>query len=80
MSPEVASAHLDDTTIPTRWFDSNLNEVTKAEKTGRYYAYGEAPVPEGHPLCRAMTCCCLEGDADLEALARQAQPRQRGSD
>ena len=72
--PEIASALLKDTAIPTRWFDSDLNEVTKAEKTGRYYAYGEAPVPEGHPLCRAMTCCCLEKDEDLEALALKLCP------
>ena len=72
--PEVASALLKDTAIPARWFDSNLNEVTKAERTGTYYVYGEAPVPEGHPLCRAMTCCCLEKGEDLEALALKLNP------
>ena len=67
--PEVASALLEDTFIPTRWFDSELKEVTKAERAGRYYAYGEAPAPEGPPLYRAMTCLCLDEDENLELLA-----------
>lgn len=67
--PEVAASLLKNTAIPTRWFDSDLNEVTIAEKTGRYYAYGEAPAPDGRPMCRAMTCCCLEPNEDLNMLA-----------
>ncbi len=72
--PEVAAALVENTAIPTRWFDSDLNEVTTAEKTGRYYAYGEAPAPEGYPLCRAMTCCCLQQDEDLHMLAVYRYP------
>lgn len=67
--PEVAAALLENATIPTRWFDSDFNEVTTAEKIGRYYVYGEAPAPEGSPLYRAMTCCCLEKNEDLTMLA-----------
>ena len=74
--PEVASALLSDTIIPTRWFDSELNEVTKADKAGRYYAYGEAPAPEGAPLYRAMTCLCLDEDENLERLALRLNPGQ----
>ncbi|MBN1491880.1 MAG: beta-lactamase family protein [Phycisphaerae bacterium] len=72
--PEVASALLKDTAIPTRWFDSDLNEVKTAGRTGSYYVYGQAPVADGHPLCRAMTCCCLEDDVDFESLARKLNP------
>ncbi|MHC4477466.1 MAG: serine hydrolase domain-containing protein [Planctomycetota bacterium] len=72
--PGIASALLEDTAIPTRWFDSDLNQVTIAENTGRYYVYGQAPVPDGQPLRRAMTCCCLEKDVDLEALALILNP------
>jgi CubicO group peptidase (beta-lactamase class C family) len=74
--PEVASALLKDTSIPTRWFDSELNEVTKAEKVGRYYVYGEAPAPEGAPLYRAMTCLCLDESENLELLALRLNPGQ----
>lgn len=74
--PEVASALLEDTVIPTRWFDSELNEVTKTDKAGRYYAYGEAPAPEGAPLYRAVTCLCLDEDENLELLALRLNPGQ----
>ena len=67
--PEIAALLVEDTTIPTRWFDGSLREVTVAHSTGPYYAYGEAPVPEGHPLCRALTCCCVGREVDLESLA-----------
>lgn len=72
--PEIAAALLRDSSIPTRWFDSDLNEVKKAEKTGRYYVYGEAPVPNGPPLRRAMTCCCLDKNVDIETLALTLNP------
>ena len=72
--PEVAAALLKTTAIPTRWFDSALNEVATAEKTGRYYAYGEAPAPDGQPLRRAMTCLCLEQEEDLHMLAVYMYP------
>ncbi len=72
--PEVAEALLDETTIPTRWFDHDFNEVKTAEKAGRYYVYGEAPAPDGPPLRRAMTCCCLETNIDLESLAVKLYP------
>ena len=72
--PEVAAALLKTTAIQTKWFDSDLNEVKTAEKTGRYYAYGEASAPDGYPLCRAMTCCCLEPTEDLHMLAVNRYP------
>ena len=72
--PEVAAALLKDPAIPTTWFDSDFNKVKRADKTGRYYVYGEAPVPNGPPLRRAMTCCCLEANVDLDALALKLNP------
>ena len=57
--------------IPTRWFNERFGEVQVAQEPGRYYAYGEAPVPAGPPLRRAMTCCCVGKHVDLKALARE---------
>jgi len=69
--PELVSTVLDDTTIPTRWFNERFEEVRTASKPGRYYAYGEAPVPTGPPLRRAMTCYCVAQDVNLSALAEK---------
>ena len=69
--PELVAKVVDDPTIPTRWFNERFEEVQTAEKPGRYYAYGEAPVPSGPPLRRAMTCCCVANDMDLEVLAKR---------
>lgn len=67
--PELVAQVVADVTIPTRWFNDRFVEVTVAETPGRYYAYGEAPVPDGPVLRRAMTCCCLSDDQDLAGLA-----------
>ncbi len=68
--PELVATVVDDPTIPTRWFNERFEEVQSATEPGRYYVYGEAPVPAGPPLRRAMTCCCLDHDVDLEEVAR----------
>lgn len=45
--------------LKVRWFDDALNEVTKAEKPGRYAAYVEAAMPDGRKIRRAMTFFCV---------------------
>ncbi|MEQ8785553.1 MAG: serine hydrolase [Pirellulaceae bacterium] len=70
--PELVATVIDDPAIPTRWFNERLEEVDVASEPGRYYAYGEAPVPAGPPLRRAMTCCCVEKDVNLKRLAEEA--------
>jgi CubicO group peptidase (beta-lactamase class C family) len=80
-NPELVAKVVDDPAIPTRWFNERLEEVQTADKPGRYYAYGEAPVPSGPPLRRAMTCCCVADKVDLATLAgKWIQLTQRGTD
>lgn len=69
--PERVSQIVDDITIPTRWFNARFEEVKTADEPGRYYVYGEAPVPSGPVMRRAMTCCCTGQDVDLEAVAKR---------
>ncbi len=69
--PELVAKVVNDPMIPTKWFNERFEEVQTADKAGRYYAYGEAPVPSGPPLRRAMTCCCLADGVDLTALAKK---------
>ena len=70
-SPESVAKVVADPTIPTRWFNDRFEEVRTADRPGRYYAYGEAPVPSGPPLRRAMTCCCVGKEVDLPKVAEQ---------
>ncbi len=67
---DSVSKVVDDTKISTRWFNDRLKEVESANQPGRYYAYGEAPVPAGPLLRRAMTCCCVDEDVNLTRLAQ----------
>jgi len=67
--PELVAKVVDDPKIPTRWFNESFEEVKTAHEPGRYYAYGEAPVPKGPVLRRAMTCCCVGDDVNLRLLA-----------
>ncbi|MCB9873689.1 MAG: serine hydrolase [Planctomycetaceae bacterium] len=69
--PKLVATVVDDLTIPTRWFNQRFEEVETAIEPGRYYAYGEAPVPAGPPLRRAMTCCCVASDLKLTDLAEK---------
>lgn len=69
--PELVARVVDNPAIPTRWFNERFEEVGTADKPGRYYAYGEAPVPSGPPLRQAMTCCCVPDNVNLESLAAQ---------
>ena len=69
--PELVAKVVNVPTFPTRWFNEHFEEVQTANKPGRYYVYGEAPVPSGPPLRRAMTCCCVADDLDLETLAKK---------
>ncbi len=68
-APEQVKKVIDETTILTRWFNEEFEEVETADQPGRYYVYGEAPVPSGPNLRRAMTCCCVEADFNLIELA-----------
>jgi len=70
-NPGLVAQVIEDARIPTRWFNDGFGEVKTAGKPGRYYAYGEAPVPDGPRLRRAMTCCCLSEDQDLATLAEK---------
>ncbi|MEQ9408215.1 MAG: serine hydrolase domain-containing protein [Fuerstiella sp.] len=68
-NPELVAKVIDEPAIPTRWFNARFQQVETAGEPGRYYAYGEAPVPAGPVLRRAMTCCCVAGDLNLSDLA-----------
>ena len=68
--PELVATVVDHSSIPTRWFNQEFDRVAFAQRPGRYFVYGEAPTPDGPPLRRAMTCCCIELDANLENIAR----------
>ena len=70
-SPELVATVVNRHAIPTRWFNERFEEVEVAAKSGRYYAYGEAPTPHGPPLRRAMTCCCMRQSVDLKQLAAE---------
>lgn len=69
--PKLVAQVVTEIAIPTRWFNDRFEEVTIAERPGRYYVYGEAPVPDGPVLRRAMTCCCLGDDQDVASLAEK---------
>ena len=69
--PELVEQVVDDPKIPTRWFNEDFEEVQTAGNPGRHYVYGEAPVPSGVPLRRAMTCYCVVEGLALEALAKK---------
>ncbi|QDU98808.1 serine hydrolase domain-containing protein [Lignipirellula cremea] len=71
-NPELVATLVGNPAIPTRWFNEQFEEVAKAAETGRYYAYGEAPVPNGPALRRAMTCCCVGKDVNLKAVAEKS--------
>lgn len=68
---DLVATVVDDPEIPTRWFNERFVEVQVAQQPGRYYAYGEAPVPAGPKIRRAMTCCCIGNDVDLKSLAEK---------
>ena len=44
--------------LDVRWFDSDLNEVTRAEKAGRYGYYAEGKSKEGKIVRRGGTLYC----------------------
>lgn len=76
-NPQLVARVVEQTKIPTRWFNERFEEVKTARETGRYYAYGEAPVPHGPVLRRAMTCCCIGNDVTLEELAQKNLQSQK---
>ncbi len=47
-------------TKPARWFNSQLEEVTKPTVTGRYMVYLEAELPDGSLLRRSSTAVCVD--------------------
>ncbi len=69
--PQLVARVVEQPSIPTRWFNEKFEEVQTAHEPGRYYVYGEAPVPDGPVLRRAMTCCCVGKDVALEELAEK---------
>lgn len=73
-NPDEVASVVNEPSIPTRWFNEDLEEVVTASRPGRYYAYGEGPAPNGPPLRRAMTCFCVEAEADLVDLAGRLNP------
>ena len=75
--PQQVARVVDQTAIPTRWFNERFEEVQTAQEPGRYYVYGAAPVPAGPVLRRAMTCCCVGSDLALEELAQKRLLSQR---
>ena len=78
--PELVATVVPDPAIPTRWFNERFEEVRIADKPGRYYAYGAAPVPSGPPLRRALTCVCVGSRVDLADLAeRRIQATRPGA-
>jgi hypothetical protein len=79
--PQLVATVVDNPAIPTRWFNERFEEVLTAREVGRYYAYGEAPVPDGPVLRRAMTCCCVGKDVTLAEVAqRRVHSERRASD
>ena len=48
--------------IEVRWFNDELEEVTKADKPGRYLAYIEGQTPSGMKIRRALTLYCRPAD------------------
>jgi CubicO group peptidase (beta-lactamase class C family) len=48
--------------LNVRWFDADLNEVTKPEKPGRYAFYAEGTTPSGKQIRRAGTMYCGSSD------------------
>ena len=68
--PDTVAGMVDDPSIETRWFDADLNEVRRADRAGRYFAFGEATGPTGIPFRRGMTCVSVDEDVDLAMLAR----------
>lgn len=77
--PELVVTVVGEPTIPTRWFNDRFEEVETATEPGRYYAYGEAPVPAGPPLRRAMTCCCVKNGLSLRDLAERTNAKAADS-
>ncbi len=45
--------------LKVRWFDADLNEVTRADAPGRYAAYVEGVAEDGSVIRRAYTFVCL---------------------
>lgn len=78
-NPEQVSRLLDEIVIPTRWFNEQFREVETCDQPGRYYAYGEAPVPSGPELRRAMTCCCVGKEFNLTELAAARLAESHGA-
>ena len=60
--PELAEKVLGKFPLTVRWFDSRLNEVSKAETTGRYAFYAEGTGPNGIHIRRAGTMYCMPWD------------------
>ena len=48
--------------LKARWFDKDLNEVSKADHPGRYMAYIEGDCPMGFKVRRALTFYCRPPD------------------
>ena len=58
--------------MSVRWFDSELNEVTKADKPGRYAALIEGVSPEGLRIRRAYTFYCRDPELHIWAIRTKA--------
>ena len=56
--PEAVARALGEFPVQVCWFDADLNEVTSAEKPGRYTAVLDAMTPRGLRVRRAVTFYC----------------------
>jgi len=60
--PYLAKAVIGDVPLNIRWFDADLNEVTRAEKAGRYGFIAECTTKDGKKIRRAGTLYCNPWD------------------
>lgn len=60
--PYLAAKVIGHCDLSIRWFDSNLNEVKKAENPGRYAFYAEGISEKGIHIRRAGTLFCMPWD------------------
>jgi CubicO group peptidase (beta-lactamase class C family) len=59
---ETVKELVGETDYDVRWFDKDLNEVTRAESFGRYGMLAEGTLPDGTPFRRQRTFACAAED------------------
>jgi CubicO group peptidase (beta-lactamase class C family) len=61
-NPDAVAQATGEFPLEVRWFDADLNEVTEAEKPGRYAAVLDTMTPKGIRVRRAVTFYCRPDD------------------